>query len=239
MFMTSYPVYMISPILLSWQRKVYTWHFTHYVWHHSHCISVLTLAVSMTSQQVWKTSHLAYVWHHTHFTWNHIDNLWYQCSVFWPQNHYIWHPIHVISVNTSTILMISHQLYWWDLIHYIWWHHIHCIQQHIHYICSITTTVSVSHTHSFPWYHTFYIYDLTPTICVTSYTLYKASRPQLMTSHLIIYDITCTVLMTSLPHYLILNPLYLCHQKPSIYDLWPAVCMASHPVYIWHLMHHT
>ena len=162
--MTSYPIYMISPILLSLQHKDYTWHFTHYIWHHSHCIIVFTLAVSMTSQQVWKSSHLAYVWYYTHFTWNQIDNLWYQCSVFWHKNYYIWHCIHNISVNTSTILMISHKLYWWDLIHYIWWHHIHCIQQYIYYICSITITVSVSHTN--------FLHDITSFIYMTSHPLY-------------------------------------------------------------------
>ena len=81
------------------------------------------------------------------------------------------------------------------------------------------------------------MYDITATVCLTSYTLYKASRPHFMTSHHIIYDITCSVLMTSLPRYLTLHPLYLCHHNPSIYDLLPTVYMTSHPVYILHLMH--
>ena len=58
-----------------------------------------------------------------------------------------------------------------------------------------------------------------------------------MISHHIIYDITCSVLMTSLPLHVTLHPLYLCHHNHSIYDLCQTVCMTSHPLYVWHLMH--
>ena len=60
-----------------------------------------------------------------------------------------------------------------------------------------------------------------------------------MTSHHIIYVITCSVLMTSLPLYLTLHPLYLCHHNHSVDDLRPTVCMTSHPLYVWYLMHFT
>ena len=70
-----------------------------------------------------------------------------------------------------------------------------------------------------------------------SYTLYKAPRPHLMTSHSITYDITCTVFMTSLALYLKWHPPYLCHHSDSIDGLRPTVCMTSHPPYVCHLMH--
>ena len=54
-----------------------------------------------------------------------------------------------------------------------------------------------------------------------------------MTSQHIIYEITCTVLMTSLPWYLTLHPLYLCHHNHPIDDLRLTVCMISH-----HCSHH-
>ena len=57
-----------------------------------------------------------------------------------------------------------------------------------------------------------------------------------MISHHIIYDITCTVFMISLPLYLTLHPLYMCHHKHTIDDLRPAVYMISHPLYVCHLM---
>ena len=47
------------------------------------------------------------------------------------------------------------------------------------------------------------------------------------------------VLQTSLPRYLTLHPPYLCQHNYSIDDLWPTLCMTSHPLYVWHLMHYT
>ena len=90
----------------------------------------------------------------------------------------------------------------------------------------------------FPWYHTLCIYDIACTICLTSDTIYKVSHPQFMTSRHIIYDITCTLLMSSLPWYLTLHPQCLCPHNPSTYDLWTTVCLTTHPLYIWHLMQH-
>ena len=60
-----------------------------------------------------------------------------------------------------------------------------------------------------------------------------------MTSHHIICDITGTVFMSSLPRYLTLHPQYLFPHNPSNCDLCTTVCMTSHQLYIWHLMHHT
>ena len=148
--------------------------------------------------------------------------------------------------------MTSHPLY---LTSYQWYfcHHIHSIdditptlfmRSHPLYMSTsyplYTKTYSlylyhhshctcVSHTH-FPWYHTLCIYDIACTICLTSDTLYKVSHPQFMTSCHIIYDISCTVFMSSFPRYLTLHPLYLCHHNPSTYDLWKIVCMTTHPL---------
>ena len=59
-----------------------------------------------------------------------------------------------------------------------------------------------------------------------------------MTSHHIIYDITCTVFIISLPLYLKWHPTYVCHHD-SIDGFRPTVCMTSHPLYVCHLMHTT
>ena len=60
-----------------------------------------------------------------------------------------------------------------------------------------------------------------------------------MTSHHTIYDITCTVFMTSLPGYLKWRPPYLCHHNDFIDGLRPTVCMTSHAPYVCHLIHST
>ena len=163
--------------------------------------------------------------------------------------------------NQSTIFMNSHPLYL-TLDRSYFCQHIHCtdhitqilfmrshplyistsyplyITTYTLYFCHHSHCTCVSHT-LFPWYHSLCIYDIAPTICLTSHTLYKVSHPQFMISCHIIYDITCTVFMTSLPRYLTLHPQYLCPHSPSKYDLWTTLCVTSQPLYIWHLMHHT
>ena len=95
-------------------------------------------------------------------------------------------------------------------------------------VYDMTATGSVSSYPLVQWYHTICIYDITPTMCIISYTLYKASHPHFMTSHHIMHDITCTVFMTSLPLYLTLHPLYRCLQTQCISYTTPTLCMTSH-----------
>ena len=161
-------------------------------------------------------------------------------------NHQFYDITPTIFDIVSTLFLSPHPLYWWF--------HTTCIYEisssiygdiiSIMYNDIFTIFVPsqprtcVSHP-LFPWYHTLCIYDIAPTMCLTSDTLYKLSNPQFMTSCHITYDITCTVFMSSLPRYLTLHPQYLFPHNPSKYDLWTTVCMRSHPLYIWHLMHHT
>ena len=60
-----------------------------------------------------------------------------------------------------------------------------------------------------------------------------------MIFHHIIYDITCSVFMISLPLYLKWHPPFLCHHNGSIDGLIPTLYMTSHPPYVCHLMHST
>ena len=156
----------------------------------------------------------------------------------WHHTHCIWHCIHCNCVITSTVLMISHQLYLWasssiydDIISVIY------NITFIIFVASQTLYLS-HHTHSFDVITTFVCMTSHPYLYNIIYTI-KASHAHFMTSHHIIYDFTCTVLMTSLLLYLTVHPLYLCHHNYSIYDLWQTVCMTSHPLYVWHLMHYT
>ena len=124
--------------------------------------------------------------------------------------HYFCHHIHSIDI-TPTVFMRSHPLYmstsyplYTTTYSLYLYHHRHCTY--------------VSHP-LFPWCHTLCIYDLATNISLTSDTLYKVSHPEFMTSRHIIYDITCTVFMLSLPRYLTLHPQCLCPHNPSQYDL--------------------
>ena len=179
---------------------IYRWHQSHSLCHQSNCIENVTLTLCMTS-------HSPYVWHRLHYTRLHILTLWPLTIVFWHHTHYIWHCVHCICAITSTVLMISHQMYLWDHIHYNSWHHIFCIRHVSHCICAITATcLMISQL---------CMYDIKPTIGI-SYSLYKASHSHFMISHHIMYDITCTVFMKSLPLYLTLHPRYLCQQEQCI-----------------------
>ena len=57
--------------------------------------------------------------------------------------------------------------------------------------------------------------------------------------HHIIYDITCTVFMTSPPLYRKWHPPYLGHHNDSIAGFRPTLCMTPHPLYVCQLMHYT
>ena len=146
----------------------------------------------------------------------------------------------------STLSLSSHPIYWW--------YHTNCIYEISStiyddiisivynsiftifvtsqplYLCLAPTLSMISHP-LYVWHYNHYM--------LTSYTLHKVSHLRFMTSHHIIYDITGTVFVTSLTEYLALHALHLCHHNHSIYDLCPTVCMISHPLYIWHLIHHT
>ena len=125
--------------------------------------------------------------------------------------------------------MVSHHLYLWDLSCYIWWHYMHCKRHHIHYICNIRATVSLSSHPFFQWYHTLYMYDITPTRCITFHTLYKASHCHFVTSHHIIYDIIC---------------MYSRHHSHDIWHCIHRICvntttllMISDQLFVWHHTH--
>ena len=76
------------------------------------------------------------------------------------------------------------------------------------------------HTHSF--------YDITLTICVASFALYKTSQPHFLTSNHHFEDITPTILN-------IVSTL--CHHTNSIDDKTATICMISHPVCVRHSVH--
>ena len=75
--------------------------------HHTHCNESITPTLCMTSDS-------GYIQHLSHYRRHQILTLWHQTTILWHYTHYNWHHIHGISVITSTVLMISHQLYLWD-----------------------------------------------------------------------------------------------------------------------------
>ena len=145
--------------------------------------------------------------------------------------HYFCHHIHSIDDITPNLFLRPHPLYM--STSYPFYTTKYSLYLYHHNICTC-----FSHPH-FPWSHTLCIYDIAPTICLKLDTLCKVSNPQFITSRHIIYDIPVTVFMPSLPQYLTLHPQRLCPHNPSNYGLCKTLCMTSHLLYIWNLMHHT
>ena len=176
---TSYALYItLYPLLMS--SHYCTYDSTNVTYETTSSRQFRKYTIHVTSQSLFcvitptvlTASHPLFLWHHTrhrYSTFGTIEHITFSLNeikppFLWHHTNYIWHRIDAISVTTSTLLMISHQLYLWDLILYICRHHIHCIQQYIHCICSITATVPVYHTHRF--------HDITSFVYVTLHPLY-------------------------------------------------------------------
>ena len=155
--------------------------------------------VCVITPTVLRASHPLFVCHHTRHRYSYIwtieditSSLYeFKPPFLWYYTHYIWHRIDDISVTTSTLLMISHQLYLWDLICYICRHHIHCIQQHIYFTCTITATVHTLHymkfrlydiNHQYLGHHKHCIHDIKSPIYDITSTIYYISSPIPVTS---------------------------------------------------------
>ena len=133
--------------------------------------------VCVITPTVLRASHQLFVWHHTEHTYSIFCNIGditsslYEIKpqFLWNHTHYIWHRIDAISVTTSTVLMISHQLYLWDLILYICRRHIHFIvynnlftmfvpSQPL-YLCLTPTLSMISHGF-YIWHCTHYMFNI-------------------------------------------------------------------------------
>ena len=139
---TSYSLYItLYPLLVSSNYSTYDSTTLTYETTSSMQFKIYTIPVTSQSlicvitPTVLRASHPLFVWHHTRHRYSIFCTIEdFTSSLYeikppflWHHTHYILHCINVISVTTSTVL-IPHQLYLWDLILYMWWHHIHCIQ---------------------------------------------------------------------------------------------------------------
>ena len=172
--MTSQPLYMKPHPVCRATYTLYMGHHSHYLCPHTHCIDNITRTLSLTS-------HSPYVWHRLHYTKHHILTLWPQTTVFMSSHHYIWLHFHCICVITSSVLMISHQLYFWDHILYNSRHHIHCIRHDSH--CMTSQPLHSWHQIPYICHHLQglrhlvpYTCDITDTVFVNTCQLYLISN---------------------------------------------------------------
>ena len=142
--------------------------------------------------------------------------------------HYIWHRVDCICVITSTVLMRSHQLYFWDHICYNSQNHIHSIQHYRH--CMISQPLHSWHQIPYIWYHLQGLWHLVPYTCNITDTMFVNTCQLCLTSHGA--KTVQTLYLKSKPPYV-----YLCDHSYSINDIKHTVFMTCHLLYIWHNMH--
>ena len=83
----------------------------------------------------------------------------------------------------SPVSVSSHAHYWWYHTNWIFEISSAIYDDIISIVYDITAPECVSSHPHFQRYNTLCIEDITPTLCIISYTLYKAPRPHFMTSH--------------------------------------------------------
>ena len=132
-----------------------------------------------------------YIWYHIEYTcdilplylWHHFHHVWQHSTVCcWYHTRHICDIICTTDDITSTL---SHQTTVFRISHPLQaWHHTHCIRYCTHCIFVITTSPMISYP---------LLYDIIPTICVTSYKLYITLYQLCMSSHYCAYDITASI----------------------------------------------
>ena len=175
-------------------QPLYVWHHMHYIWHQIHSLWHHT-TLFMTSSPLYLTSHPLYVTSHPLYLCNHTHSINDITATLCIMSHtvYMWHPIHYIYDilsnmydnttmcivdNTLGISLISFAL---QMISHPFYHTKPQYLYHIHFrhdikaqVSDIAPTVSFFITTSPLLSHSL-LYDKTPTIYVTSYSLYMTS----------------------------------------------------------------
>ena len=183
-----------------------------YQWYHSHFMFDITSSIC-------ETFCLLYLWHCMHYVWHHNPLCWL---------HHTRHIYDIICTTEdvkstlslqATIFMTSHPLQAW--------HHTPCIRHCTNCIFVITTSPLISHP---------LLYDITPTICVTSHALYITSYPLLISSHYFSYDSTNWTYETTSSMQLKIYTILVTSQS-VVCVITPTVLRASHPLFVWHHTH--
>ena len=168
-----------------------------------------------------------YSWHHMHYIWHVI--------------YCVWYPIHYMCDNTQCLYLWHHTLYGYDISTlYGITHSVVTTQPLCNFTATmsdITPTVSVSSYPLDKFYQTQCMYDITATMCMTSYAPHVTSHPQFRTWHHFMYDISCTLFDLTSTVSVSSHPPYRWYHSHCMYDLTSSIALPSHPLYLWHNIH--
>ena len=159
-----------------------------------HCIHDITPTISEMAYTV-SVSWRLYWWSQTNSIYNITTSL-RMTLMHSTQGH-----IHTLWLHTMVVITL-HPLHLWHHTPYIW-HHTHgntnVISAIWPAISNTTFTVSMTSKRGYQLYHNDSLYDITQTICVTSYSVCMLSKQLFMTSYPSVYNITTGIFMTSYP----------------------------------------
>ena len=135
----------------------------------------------------------------------------------------------IICATEDVTSSLSHQATIFMTLHPLQaWHHSPCFRHRTNCNFVITTSPMISHP---------LLYDITPTICVTSYALYITSYPLLMSSHYSTYDSTTLTYETTSSMLFKIYTIPVTSQW-LVCVITPTVLRASHPLFVWHHTRH-
>ena len=156
-----------------------------------------------------------YLWHHTHYVWQHNPMCWL---------HHTLHMCDIICATEDITSTLLHQVTIFMTSHPLQaWHHPPCIRHRTNCIFVITTSPLISHP---------LLYDITPTISVTSYALYITSYPLLLSSHYCTNDSKGLTYETTSRMKFKIYTIHVTSQS-VVCVITPTVLRASHPLFVW------
>ena len=145
-----------------------------------------------------------------------------------------------VTSHNSCISDITHSMFM-TYPHYMASHTV--LWKHTHYgtsqpLCLTSPpTVSVSSHAVDQVYQTQCMYDITATMCMTSYAPHVTSHPQFRTSQHFMYDIRSTLSDLNSTVSLSSHPPYRWYHSHYMYDLTSSISVTLHPLYLWHNIH--
>ena len=161
-----------------------------------------------------------FLWHHTQYVWHHKP----VCCLHHTRRMY-----DIICATEDVTSTLSHQVTIFMTSHPLQaWHHTPCLRHRTNCIFAITISPLISHP---------LLYDITPTIRMTSYALYTTSSPLLMSSHYCTYDSTTLTYETTSSMQFKIYTIHVTSQSP-VCVITPTALRASHPLFVWHHTQH-
>ena len=121
-----------------------------------------------------------YSWHESYYISPHTDYIWQHIHCICYHNQIIYHTTPNVCMITDPQYVWQHKNYIWHHIHSLWYnsHCIHVIRPRIPFIAS---TVAGPLLTVYWLYHTYYMYYIKRTICMTSQEFYMTSHSLFMT----------------------------------------------------------